>query len=126
MQARAMSIRMISAASIAALAAAAGATADTVPRAVANAVTCFESRGAAQAYVESYGSMATEVDVRWSTLNSLDAWLTPSVVSARTLYAKTRANAREPRLTHLTGRWVYTWARWPAPMIQGAPRCLAD
>lgn len=117
---------MISAATIAALIGAAGATADTVPHAVSNAVTCFQSRGAAQAYVDSYGSMATEVDVHWSTLNSLDAWLTPTAASARTLYAKTRASAHEPRLTHLTGRWVYTWAKWPAPMIRSAPRCLAD
>ncbi len=121
-----MKIRTISTVSIAALLATAAAAASTVPHEVADAVTCFQSRGAAQAYVESYGSMATEVDVHWSTLNSLDAWLTPSAASARTLYAKTRANARDPRLTHLTGRWVYTWEKWPAPMIQGAPRCLAD
>lgn len=121
-----MSIRTISAAGIAALVASAAAGAGTVPHAASDAVACFQSRGAAQAYVEPYGSMATEVDVRWSTLDALDAWLTPSAASARTLYAKTRANARDPRLTHVTGRWVYTWAKWPAPMIQGAPRCLAD
>jgi len=121
-----MKIRTISAASIAALVATAAAAAGTVPRAATDAVTCFQSRGAAQAYIESYGSMATEVDVHWSTLNSLDAWLMPSAASARTLYARTRANARDPRLTHMTGRWVYTWAKWPAPMIQGAPHCLAD
>lgn len=121
-----MTFRTISALLVAALTAAAGASAGTPPRAATDAVACFQSRGAAQAYVESYGSMATEVDVRWSTLDSLDAWLTPSAASARTLYAKTRAQARDPRLTHLSGRWVYTWAKWPAPMIQGAPRCLGD
>jgi len=120
-----MKIRTIGAASIAALVAAAAAAAATVPHAATDAAACFESRGAAQAYVESYGSMATEVDVHWSTLNALDAWLTPSVESAQKLYARTRASARDPRLTHVTGRWVYTWAKWPAPMIQGAPHCLA-
>ena len=121
-----MSIRTLFVIGIAALAAAAGATADSVPHAVANAVTCLESRGGAQASVETYGSMATEVDVRWSTLNSLDAWLTPSNATARVLYAKTLQSEGTAGLTHVTGRWVYTWRKWPAPMIRSAPRCLAD
>lgn len=121
-----MSIRLISAVTVATLAAAAGAAATTCPPAASTAVACFQLSGFAKASVETYGSMAVEVDVHWATMNSLDAWLTPTAASARALYAKTRANDRDPGLTHLAGRWVYTWATWPAPMIRSAARrCLA-
>jgi hypothetical protein len=120
-----MRIRSVGAATIAALAVVGGASADSCPHAATNAVACFELSGFAKAAVESYGAMATEVDVHWSTTNSLEAWLTPSAASAQHLLVTTRASMREPRLTDSIGRWVYTWAKWPAPMIRSAPRrCL--
>jgi hypothetical protein len=122
-----MSIRTILVIGVAAVVATTGATAGAVPKPASDAVACFQLSGLAKAYVESYGSMATEVDVHWATTNSLDAWLTRSPASAQSLFAKTRAATRDPGLTHTSGRWVYTWAKWPAPMIQSAARrCLGS
>jgi hypothetical protein len=120
-----MTIRTIIVVGVAGLVMTTGAVAGSVPRPAADAVACFELSGFAQASVESYGSLATEVDVHWATTNSLEAWLTSSPASARSLFAKTQGGTGDPGLTHLAGRWVYTWAKWPAPMIQAAPRrCL--
>jgi hypothetical protein len=120
-----MSIRTMIVIGVAGLVMTTGATADAVPRLASDAVACFQLSGFAKASVEPYGAMATEVDVHWATTNSLDAWLTSSPTAAQSLFLKTRAGKGDPGLTHVSGRWVYTWAKWPAPMIQSAPRrCL--
>jgi hypothetical protein len=120
-----MSIRTFILIGVAGLVLATGAGAGAVPKAASDAVACFQLSGFAKASVEPYGALVTEVDVRWASTNSLDAWLTRSPAAAQSLFAKTRGGKGDPGLTHVAGRWVYTWAKWPAPMIRSAPgRCL--
>ena len=120
-----MNIRALFAVAALTLVVAATAAA-AVTQPAADAAACFRMSGFANVRVETYGSMTTELDVSWGAAGSLDAWLMPSNASARALYARTHAAARDPELTRLSGRWVYTWSKWPAPMAASAAhRCLS-